>query len=75
MRYALLAAIALIAACGQSEPPPPLPVAAATTATAPWFICDAIDAPVLLVFERDGATARVCAVRQAERRVDPAHGV
>ena len=25
----------------------------------PWFICDAINAPVLLVFERDGATARV----------------
>jgi hypothetical protein len=47
-----------VAACGQSEPPP-LAEAAADRIAPPWFICDAIDAPVLLVFERDGATARV----------------
>lgn len=59
MRYALLAAAALLAACGQSEPPPPLPETTVQAVAAPWFICDAINAPVLLVFERDGQTARV----------------
>ena len=59
MRYALLAAAALLAACGQSEPPPPLPETTVQAVAAPWFICDAINAPVLLVFERDGNTARV----------------
>ncbi len=49
----------LLTACGQAEPPPPLPEPGQTAATPPWFICDAIDAPVLLVFERDGTTARV----------------
>lgn len=60
MRYILLAAAAvLLSACGQAEPPPPLPEAPAQTVTPAWFICDAINAPVLLVFERDGSTARV----------------
>lgn len=59
MRHALLAAAALLCACGQSEPPPPLPGAPAQTVTPAWFICDAVNAPVLLVFERDGRTARV----------------
>ena len=59
MRHALLAAAALLTACGQSEPPPPLPETTVQAAPAPWFICDAINAPVLLVFERDGNTARV----------------
>jgi hypothetical protein len=57
-RIAFAAALAL-AACGQAEPPPPLPDDSQRTAAPPWFICDAIDAPVLLVFERDGTTARV----------------
>jgi hypothetical protein len=59
MRYALIAAAALLTTCGQSEPPPSLPETAAEAVAAPWFICDAINAPVLLVFERDGNTARV----------------
>lgn len=59
MRYTLLAAAALLTACGQSEPPPPLPETTVQAAPAPWFICDVINAPVLLVFERDGNTAHV----------------
>lgn len=59
MRFALFAAAALLSACGQSEPPPPLPEAPAQTVQAAWFICDAINAPVILVFEREGSTARV----------------
>jgi hypothetical protein len=58
-RLALATALAL-AACGQQEPaapPPEAPQAAA--APAPWFICDAVDAPVLLVFEREGDVIRV----------------
>jgi len=58
MRLALLALAFILAACGQSEPPPPLPETP-ERATQPWFICDAIDAPVVLVFEREGQVARV----------------
>ncbi len=54
-----LAAALALAACGQSEPPPPLPQPAQNVVAPPWFICDAIDAPVLLVFERDGPKVRV----------------
>lgn len=59
MRYAFVAAASLLTACGQPEPPTPLPEPPAPVARSAWFICDAIDAPVILVFERDGATARV----------------
>jgi hypothetical protein len=51
-RIAFATALAL-AACGQSAPPPPLPEPALeAAATPPWFICDAIGAPVVLVFNR-----------------------
>ena len=59
MRRAAIALALALTACGQSEPPPPLPEAPAQVAAPIWFICDAIDAPVLLVFEREGATVRV----------------
>lgn len=59
MRYVLVAAATLLSACGQSEPPAPLPTPPAQVAQSAWFICDAINAPVILVFERDGSTARV----------------
>lgn len=58
MRRAALAFTLTLAACGQSEPPP-LPEAPAVTQPAPWFICDAIDAPVLLAFTREGETTHV----------------
>lgn len=58
MRLTAFALALALAACGQAQPPP-LPAPAENAVAAPWFICDAIDAPVLLVFERDGATARV----------------
>lgn len=48
----------LVAACGPAEPPPALPPPPDVAAQA-WFICDALSAPVLLVFERVGASARV----------------
>lgn len=57
---ALVLVATLLTACGQAEPPPPLTETTAAAAVAsPWFICDATNAPVLLVFERDGGTARV----------------
>ncbi len=59
MRVAFLVLGLVVVACGQAEPPPPLPEPQQAARTPTWFICDAIDAPVLLVFERDGATARV----------------
>lgn len=58
MRIAVLALALALAACGQTgAPPPPLPEQ--TAAAAPWLICDATDAPVLLVFEREGDVARM----------------
>jgi hypothetical protein len=59
MRCATVAIVLALAGCGQAEPPPPLPEPQQATVTPAWFICDAIDAPVLLVFERAGTTARV----------------
>lgn len=59
MRLPAFALAAILSACGQAEPPP-LPETTTTEAVAPpWLICDAINAPVLLVFDRDGTTARV----------------
>lgn len=57
MRFALAAAALALTACGQPEPPP-LPEPPQTVASAPWFICDALNAPVLLVFgaETNGVT-------------------
>lgn len=56
-RTIALLALAL-AACGQPEAPPPLPPPATQVVAAPWFICDALNAPVLLMFgaERNGVT-------------------
>lgn len=59
MRIAAFALALTLAACGQNETPPAPPETRAEAPPSPWFICDAIDAPVLLVFNRDGATARV----------------
>ena len=59
MRTAAIIVAFSLVACGQAEPPPPLPEPQRAARTPTWFICDAIDAPVLLVFERNGATARV----------------
>lgn len=39
-----------LAACGQPEAPPPLPGPPLAAAPAPWFICDATSAPVVLLF-------------------------
>lgn len=57
MRYAVIAALAL-GACGRPDAPPPLPEPVQVAAP-PWFICDGIDAPALLVFEREGETVHV----------------
>lgn len=59
MRIAFAAAAFLLSACGQAEPPPHLPEPPTPVARSAWFICDAINAPVLLVFERNGSTVRV----------------
>lgn len=57
---AILAFAALVASCGQPAAPPPAPETTTVAAIAsPWLICDAVNAPVLLLFERDGSTARV----------------
>lgn len=58
MRRLAFAVAFSLAACGQPEAPPPLPEPEAA-ATPPWFICDAIDAPVLLRFERANGVATV----------------
>lgn len=49
---------ATLAACGQPESPPPVEEAV-RRAPPHWFICDAINAPALFVFDRDGGNVRV----------------
>lgn len=57
---AWLAALALgLGACGQATPPPADAPQAEQAAVRTWFVCDAIEAPVVLAFEREGETARV----------------
>jgi hypothetical protein len=52
MRLTAIAFALALAACGQSTPPAPEAeqAAVAPAIPAPWLICDAIEAPVLLVF-------------------------
>jgi len=57
MRLLTLAFALTLAACGQPAPPPPLPEPPIAPTT--WFICDALNMPAVLVFERDGASVRV----------------
>jgi hypothetical protein len=59
MRLAPFALAIVLVACGQAEPPAPLPEPSQRTVPSPWFICDAIDAPVLLVFTREGEAVHV----------------
>lgn len=58
MRFTLLSFALLLAACGRDEPPPPPPEASAS-APPIWFICDGIDQPVVLAFEREGERVRM----------------
>jgi len=58
MRRYVVAAALMLTACGQAEPPAPTPGEQAATNNT-WFICDAIDAPVIITFERHGDVARV----------------
>jgi hypothetical protein len=48
MRYAF-AALALLAACGQRPEPAPEPPAVVAAAPAPWFICDGVAEPTLVL--------------------------
>jgi hypothetical protein len=58
-RTALLLALAL-AACGQATPPPAdAPDTQPNAANPAWFICDAIDSPVVLAFDRDDEIVHV----------------
>lgn len=51
MRRILLAAVLTLSACDQPEPPTaPEPTETVAAAPAPWFICDATNEPVVLVF-------------------------
>jgi hypothetical protein len=60
MRALFAVALTLsLAACGQPEAPPPLPEALAASAPPTWFICDALNAPVLLRFESANGVATV----------------
>ena len=59
MRLVLAASIFALAGCGQPAPPPPLPEPPARVSPEPWFICDAINMPAVLVFIRDSAGVEI----------------
>lgn len=58
MRSTLLALVIALSACGQQEAPPPTEEVSMRQPP-PWFICDAIDAPSLFVFDRVNTDVRV----------------
>ncbi|MBC7769261.1 MAG: hypothetical protein H7124_10785 [Phycisphaerales bacterium] len=60
MRRAILVLALALAACGQQQEPPPPPSDDVTIRVPPpWFICDAINAPAIFVFNRTGETVQV----------------
>jgi hypothetical protein len=59
MRRLLISLTLALAACEQPAPPEPLRAPSAPIAPSPWFICDALNMPALLVFTRDGGVVRV----------------
>jgi hypothetical protein len=59
MRRAALALVIALAACGQTSEPPAAPEPPPVTVTPPWFICDAIDAPVLLTLVRENGVVHI----------------
>jgi hypothetical protein len=61
---AIALALGALAACdrqgsGKAAAPPPAPVSTAPVAAPPWFICDALNGPTVLVFSRPDATNQV----------------
>lgn len=56
MRLLTIVLSLVLSACGQPEQPPAAPEV--PPAANVWFICDAIDAPAVLVFEREGGVVR-----------------
>lgn len=56
MRIAAAAFVLALAACGQSTAPPAAPEEEQISirVPAPWFICDSINSPAVLVFDRRG---------------------
>lgn len=59
MRHILTAFAVALAACEQPQAPAPLPEPQAQTAPAPWFICDALNMPAVLVFTRDASGVEI----------------
>lgn len=55
--------VASLAACGRAPPAPEQAAAPAVAANPTWFICDAIDAPALLLFTGSLETQRARLVR------------
>lgn len=58
MRRIVFAFVFVASACGQQQAPPP-PAEIPVRQPPPWFICDAINAPALFVFDRTGADVRL----------------
>jgi hypothetical protein len=59
MRCIALAVVLALAACGQQQQAPPPVEEVTMRVPPPWFICDAINAPALFVFERSDIDAQV----------------
>ncbi len=60
MRRTVFALAVALAACGQQqEAPPPQPESTVMRIPPPWFICDALNAPAIFVFDRSNVDVRV----------------
>jgi hypothetical protein len=58
MRRIAFAFLLALSACGQQQEPPPVEEVFVRQPP-PWFICDAVNAPALFVFDRNNADVRV----------------
>lgn len=71
---AIILAFAL-AACGQTEPPPPAQEESVFVRTPPpWFICDAINVPGVFVFDRNGQDVRIAEYTKADGSIVQRNG-
>ncbi len=76
MRIAAAAFVLALAACGQPTAPPAAPEEQqiSVRVPAPWFICDSINSPAVLVFDRNTDDVRVAEYTKADGSIIQRNG-
>jgi hypothetical protein len=75
MRIAAAALAFALAACGQAtDTPPAQEESTVVRVPAPWFICDAINAPRVFVFDRNGQDVRIAEYTKVDGTIAQRNG-